>query len=277
MITVLPNQCHLIRLFLKLEVSKIALLNVNSLTKHIYELKVFLANKPLDVLAINESKLDLVDSDRIVNLEGYNIVRRDRNKHGGGVCFYLRNTITFSGQYQLENDDLELIALEIQKANSCPFLIATWYRPPNTPLDYFKKFEMFLKEADARYSEIYILGDLNCNILSNPPEVRTTHLLDLMVDYQLAQLIKEPTRVKQPLIDVFITNKEENISHSGVYTLSISDHNLIYAVRKIGLPRGQPKSIQSRNFKHFREENFLTDLKNASWPVIKSGMEMNSA
>ena len=277
MITVLPNQCHLIRLFLKLEVSKIALLNVNSLTKHIYELKVFLANKPLDVLAINESKLDLVDSDRIVNLEGYNIVRRDRNKHGGGVCFYLRNTITFSGQYQLENDDLELIALEIQKANSCPFLIATWYRPPNTPLDYFKKFEMFLKEADARYSEIYILGDFNRNILSKTPEVHTTHLLDLMVDYQLAQLIKEPTRVKQPLIDVFITNKEENISHSGVYTLSISDHNLIYAVRKIGLPRGQPKSIQSRNFKHFREENFLTDLKNASWPVIKSGMEMNSA
>ena len=96
----------------------------------------------------------------------------------------------------------------------------------------------------------------------------------------MAQLIKEPTRVNaksQTLIDVFITNKEDNISHSGVYTLSISDHYLIYAVRKIGLPRGQPKFIQSRNFKHFNEENFLTDLENASWPDIKSGMEMNSA
>ena len=157
---------------------KIALLNVTSLTKHVDELKVFMSNTPLDVLTINESKLDLVNGDRLVNLEGYNIVRRDRNKHGGGVCFYLRNTITFCRQYQLENDDLELIALEIQKANSCPFLIDTWYRPPNTPLDYFKKFEMFLKEADARYSEIYILGDLNCNILSNPPEVHTTYRLD---------------------------------------------------------------------------------------------------
>ena len=141
-----------------------------------------MTNKPLDVLAINESKLDLVDSDRLVNLEGYNIVRTDRNKHGGGVCFYLRNTITFSRKYQLEHDDLELNALEIQKKNSCPFFIATWYRPPNSPLDYFKKFEMFLKEADARYSEIYILGDLNCNILLNSPELQTTHLLDLMVD-----------------------------------------------------------------------------------------------
>ena len=130
---------------------KIAFLNVhvNSLTKHIDELKVFVANKPLDVLAINASKLDLVERNRRVNLEGYNIVRRDRNKHGGGVCFYPRNTITFSRQYQLENDDLELIALEIQKPNSCPFLIATWYRPPNTPLDYFKKIEMFLKGTDA--------------------------------------------------------------------------------------------------------------------------------
>ena len=73
---------------------------------------------------------------------------------------------------------------------------------------------MFLKQADARHSEIYILGDLHCNTLSNPPEVHTTHLLDLMVDYQLAQLIKKPTRVNtksQTLIDVFITNKEDNI------------------------------------------------------------------
>ena len=73
----------------------------------------------------------------------------ETNKHGGGVCFYLRNTITFFRQYQLQNDDLEINALEIQKPNSCPILIATWYQPPNTPLDYLKKFETILKEADA--------------------------------------------------------------------------------------------------------------------------------
>ena len=77
-----------------------------------------MANKPRYVLAINKPKLYLVDSDQLVNLEGYNIVRRERNKHGGGVRFYLRNTITYSRQYQLENNDLELIAFEIQKPNS---------------------------------------------------------------------------------------------------------------------------------------------------------------
>ena len=42
-----------------------------------------------------------------------------------------------------------------------------------------------------------------------------------------------------------------------------------YAVREIGLPGRHPKFIQSRNFKHFNEENFLTDLENASWPDTK--------
>ena len=55
---------------------KIALLNVNSLTKHVDEIKVFTANTPLNVLTINESKLDLVDGDRLVNLEGYNYCSR---------------------------------------------------------------------------------------------------------------------------------------------------------------------------------------------------------
>ena len=38
-------------------------------------------------------------------------------------------------------------------------------------------------------------GDLNCNFLSNPLEVHTTHLLDFMVEYQLAQFIKEPAEL----------------------------------------------------------------------------------
>ena len=72
---------------------KIVLLNVNNLTKRIDELKVFMANKPRYVLAINESKLYLVDRDQLVNLEGYNIVRREGNKHRDGVCFAKYNNI----------------------------------------------------------------------------------------------------------------------------------------------------------------------------------------
>ena len=146
------------------------LLNINSLGKHIDHLRVVMANEPLDILAINESKLDQRDCDQSVHLKGYNIVRRDRNKHGGGVCVYLRDTISYTRQSELEDEALEIIALQIQKPNSRPFLVASWYRPPKSPLEHFEKFERFLEKADTMYAEIYILGDLNCNILSNPPE-----------------------------------------------------------------------------------------------------------
>ena len=70
-----------------------------------------------------------------------------------------------------------------------------------------------------------------------------------MVDYQLAQLIKEPTRVNaksQTLIDVFITNKEDNLSHSGVYTLSISDHNLKFMLLEKLVYPGDNQSLFNR-------------------------------
>ena len=49
-------------------------------------------------------------------------------------------------------------------------------------------------------------------------------------------------------------------------------------LEKLVYPGDNQSFFQSRwNFGHFNEKNFLTDLENASWPDIKSGMEMNSA
>jgi hypothetical protein len=38
-----------------------------------------------DVLAINETKLDLFDPDSLIDLPGYTCIRKDRNKAGVGV------------------------------------------------------------------------------------------------------------------------------------------------------------------------------------------------
>ena len=256
-----------------------ALLNINSLGKHIDELKALMVNKPLDILAINESKLDQNDSNNSMVLSGYILERRDRDKQGGGVCVYLRNSINYKRRLDLEDNDLEMIVLEITKPNSEPFLISTWYRPPKSSLQLFEKFEFFLKKIDGKFKEIYILGDLNCNFLSNPPDSHTKYILDLVVNYQLTQIITDPTRVNinsKTLIDVFITSSSESIISSGVYPLSISDHDLIYAIRKIGLPKGKPRYIECRNFKNFNEKQFKSSLKSAQWLIIKEFDDINN-
>jgi len=112
-------------------------LNINSLVEHIDELRVVMINQPLDILAINESKLDDNDSDNMLSLRGYTLVRRDRNKQGGGVCVYLRDSLSFKRLHDFEEQNLELIALEIQKPNSKPFLFTAWYRPPKLDSQYF--------------------------------------------------------------------------------------------------------------------------------------------
>ena len=49
----------------------------------------------------------------------------------------------------------------------------------------------------------------------------------------------------------------------------------MYAIRKIGVPRGNPKIIESRSFKHFNESAFKCDLDNAVWPSIVSKTNPN--
>ena len=55
--------------------------------------------------------------------------------------------------------------MEINKPHSRPFLFTTTYRPPNSTHDFFESFEKFIKMIDDENKEIYILGDLNCDML----------------------------------------------------------------------------------------------------------------
>lgn len=128
-------------------------------------------------------------------MNGYTIIRRNRNKHGGDVCVYLRDSISYKRLYEFEDKNLEMIALEIQKPNSKPFLFTAWYRLPKLDSEYFKYFKLFLEKVDQTYEEIYALGDLNYNFLSNPLESHTSQLLDVLISFQMNQVLTEPTRI----------------------------------------------------------------------------------
>ena len=55
---------------------------------------------------INETKLDSSVPQHLISLEGHTWVSKDRNRFGGGVSFYIRNSINFqvrsdSGLWQM--------------------------------------------------------------------------------------------------------------------------------------------------------------------------------
>ena len=216
----------------------IACLNINSLTAHIDELRVFMRASKIDILAINESKLDKTINDHEVYIPGYEIVRRDRQingRKGGGVCFYLRSNLNFKVCEELMIDRLECLTVEISKPHSRPFLVSTWYKPPNSPPDLFNDFENLIGEIDGSNRELYLVGDMNTKLLPGVAESNSSKLINVCEIFGLRQLITEPTRVttqSQSLIDLCITNTPDKIVRSGVLPLGISDHSLVYLIRK---------------------------------------------
>jgi hypothetical protein len=104
---------------------------------------------------------------------------------------------------------LEAVCLEITKPQSRPFIVTTIYRPSNATAELFDHLEKLIKQIDEN-KEMYILGDLNCNLLQEKSlfNIPTKKLDSLYELYQLTQLINEPTRITittTSLIDHVVT------------------------------------------------------------------------
>jgi hypothetical protein len=104
-------------------------------------------------------------------------------------------------------------------------------------------------------------------LYSNYRNNNSKRLDDLLDIYQLQQHIDKPTRTTDSTktqIDIIITKSDDTkTSDSGVIALGISDHDLVYIniCREIGVPcRGTPKIVETRQFKHFNENEFQQDL-----------------
>ena len=62
----------------------------------------------IDILAVTETHLDHTKSDESININGYNVFRRDRNRMGGGVAIYCKNTIRAKRRFDLGSNHLIL-------------------------------------------------------------------------------------------------------------------------------------------------------------------------
>ena len=82
-----------------------------------------------------------------------------------------RSNINFQIHTDLSPSDIECLTIEISRLRSKPFLVSTWYRPPQSSPDLFTVFERVIDKIDAENLELYPLGDLNCDLL--PDNVNT--------------------------------------------------------------------------------------------------------
>ena len=220
-------------------------------------------NKKIHVLAINETRLDNSIPIQLITVQGYSWIYKHRNRSGGGVGFYIKDSINYRIRSDLNDPDIEILTIEIVEKNIKPFLITTWYCPSSDPIDSLYKFENCLQLIDQTDKQSIILGDMNYDFLPTEISSQAPELKFITRLYQYQQLIKEPTRVtenSQTVIDHFYTTNPNDITLCGVSTVCISDHYLIYGIRKSKIIKEKGKIIECRDYKKFDEQVFLRDL-----------------
>ena len=135
------------------------------MVKHKDEIEVLVVENKIDI-AINETKLENNIDNSWVALNDFSLLRYDRNRHGGGVAMYVRETTDFEHRTDLQTDNLEILGIEVKPKFSKSFLVLAWYRPPKYEHETLNALETLLKTIENENKEIILIGDVNCNDLN---------------------------------------------------------------------------------------------------------------
>ena len=155
------------------------------------------------------------------------------------MCIYVRQiykTICLRDISSISASGFHQLWLKVQVRYLKSVIICTVYRPPNTPTSCFDSdLAANFVYGSSLDAPIYILGDLNCNLLK--PEASDCKVLgNFCSSYNLTQLIKEPTRVTEQtssLLDIILVSDIKQVRESFVMHSSVSDHDLVYLTLRL--------------------------------------------
>ena len=106
-------------------------LNINSLLPKIDELRNIAKCSNAAVIGTAETKLDNTVYDSEVTIDGYSIVRNDRNRKDGGVACYISSNICYSRKACLSGN-LENIFIDLLFPKTKPISVGIFTRPQVT-------------------------------------------------------------------------------------------------------------------------------------------------
>ena len=122
----------------KLKGLKLVSLNIASLLKHLDELRIFVEEEKPHIIGINETRLDNMTDDSDIEIDGYGVMRWDRDRNGGGVALYVHKSLDVTIRQDLMDCNVESVSVQINVGHYRPFIVTSLYRPPGYLLVIFK-------------------------------------------------------------------------------------------------------------------------------------------
>ena len=128
------------------------------------EFHAFVNHEKPDIIIGTESHLDESYTNSDIFPEGYrtNVVRKDRNSHGGGVFIAAKDLFNVT-PVELNNKDCPLILAKIQAPGEKPLLVGLFYRATDNKRDELNSLIDNLDGLikDNTLPELIIAGDFN--------------------------------------------------------------------------------------------------------------------
>lgn len=247
----------------------IATLNTRSLEPRMSEVKEILRTTKLDILAITETWCDDTKC-RVLEVDDYTIVRKDRNRRGGGVLLYIRNGIEYKERNDLEHPDIEATWIELSTLlNKQKTLVAVYYRPPDKKQEYYNSTVDMLDKAYLEGKQLIVLGDFNWdyNLGQNYEKNPVRYLEDLTGTQQLVEDYTRVTKTTKTTIDLILSSSPNDHLYTGICQTSGSDHYMPYTIIKAKRVKTIHKTATFRNYKDLDDfdkwDEFLEDLEEA--------------
>lgn len=226
--------------------------NTRSIVNKPTLLQSLVCSKKLDILCITESWLSSSIRDCEIAPHGYNVFRRDRNSHGGGVLIAVSEK--FPSRLLLASNLSEMVAVEVFLRPSV--IIGCVYVPPSCSESYQRDLMSTLHSLSFS-SDYVICGDFNAPDIIWSTLTGSSPFSKLLCDWvfskNLVQLVSGPTHRQGNCLDLLFTNCEDRLhsvfTDQGSY-LSASDHFLVSAcITAAHYPKKEMNEHRGFNFK----------------------------
>ena len=226
---------------------------------------------PIDIIFGTESWLTNDVSNAELNLDEFNIHRRDRTlgtkSGGGGVFVGIRKK--FNSILIAKGKVSETIFVKVPILNKAPLIVCCAYRPPDFSHDQCLQMCNEIREIKDKFkkSVFWLSGDFNLPDIDWTSSTITNHqysnpinqlFLDLANDLGLSQTVEQPTRGTN-ILDLFFTNNLDLIQKSSVVP-GVSDHDAVLTESKLFIKRKkifQKKNKTLEQSRHDPNENRL--------------------
>ena len=270
-----------------LSLMSINLQSINSKFSELCELIAALVknNSEPDIICVQE--LWQFPSDANFSIPGFHDLiykLRRNNVQGGGVGIYIKSCFNYSlnsTSSVFVDRIFESIFVDVSIKNK-NVLVGSLYRPAvNHPdLNVTQQFDQFLDLFNTLLSDlsnakmdIFMLGDLNIDLLKFNSCNKTMQYIDTLFSYGFLQVITKPTRctnTSATLIDHCITNVISDTHDSTILTCMLSDHFPYIYNHSCQKAPVLKKPSQTRDFSQENINKFREMLAGINWSFVNT-------